>query len=359
MAVGTERRGGQEVPDLGINQEQSKDATQGLVRLSFAYVYEVVLDNKLLLVFNDNATAPKYQPLGGAYQCSDVAFNYLKRNYHLRSGQRASGDYEAPGTHDYRFLLPLAEVRPFLYDFLLGDLAPIEAADRCERQKIWQDMEAFGICAPSYLIDEPVDKALAALILCGIKHHCWSDRLTTLQRSWTWPYNSDLLAWGLRGPMRTWDELDALSQREYIFEARRELGEEIAATALFTRGEQSHLLGGDFYYRGRSYSVAFDYGFNCPSLMLTDCLRLSMTRKLEECFTMALERQEEAEYAAAGAWPLGFKPLCLLSAAEIEARMVPRFAQPSLDPNNPSCADHCRFILPSAPLHYPRSLEAY
>ena len=130
-------------------------------------------------------------------------------------------------------------------------------------------------------------------------------------------------------------------------------------SALFTRGEQSHLLGGDFYYRGRSYSVAFDYGFNCPSLMLTDCLRLSMTRKLEECFTMALERQEEAEYAAAGAWPLGFKPLCLLSAAEIEARMVPRFAQPSLDPNNPSCADHCRFILPSAPLHYPRSLEAY
>ena len=126
----------------GINLALVTAPLAGLVRLSFAYLYEVELDGKYLLVFNDNAEAPKYQPLGGAYQCPDVTLSYLKANYHLHSGKRRD-DFEAQGAHDYRFLLPLAEVKPFLYDFLLGDLAPIEEENPLRTVQDWGMLFVF------------------------------------------------------------------------------------------------------------------------------------------------------------------------------------------------------------------------
>lgn len=338
----------------GINLSWVTTPLAGLVRLSFAYLYEVELDGKYLLVFNDNLEAPKYQPLGGAYQCPDVTLAYLKFNYHLQSGKRRT-DFEAPGTHDYRFLLPLAEVKPFIYDFMLGDLAPIEEEERLERQKSWQDMEAYGICAPDYLIDEPFYLAWRQLIECGIKHRVWTDRLMALDKIWSWPRATDLQAFGIKGPVRTWDELDALGQREYILDTRRELCEEIAATKLLTSSEQKHFSWVDYEYVGRSYSVAFDYGFNCPSLMLTDCVRLTVSPKLGDLFHLALERQEDPNYHCAS----GFKPLRLFTLDEIKAAMVARTQPPSKNPYDPSCADHCRFILPNAPLHMPEALKAF
>lgn len=336
----------------GINLSLVAAPRAGLVRLSFAYLYEVVLDDQYLLVFNDNAESPKYQPLGGAYQCPDETLTYLKANYHLQSGKRRD-DFEAPGAHDYRFLLPLAEVKPFLYDFLLGDLAPIEEEDPLARQKSWQDMESYGVCAPDYLFDAPIYGALRQLIECGIKHRVWTDRLMALNKIWSWPRATDLQAFGVKGPARTWEELDALGQREYILDTRRELCEEIAATQLFTLSEQKHFSWVDYEYLGRSYSVAFDYGFNCPSLMLTDCVRLSVSPKLYDLFHLALERQDDQSYHSA----TGFKPFRLFTREEIEAAIVARTQQSSFNPNEPSCADHCRFILPDAGLHMPEALE--
>ncbi len=331
----------------GINLSLVTAPQAGWVRLSLAYLYVVELAGKYLLVFNDNTKAPKYQPLGGAYQCPEVTYAYLQRNYHLRSGQRRP-TYEAPGAHDYRFLLPLVEVKPFLYDFLLGDLAPIEEEDPAVRRRLWQEMEAYGVCAPDFLLDRPVYQALKDLIACGIKHHCWSRQLALLQQAWSWPRALDLQAFGLKGPVRTWDELEALGQREYILDTCRELSEELADTKLFTAEELKHFSWVESDYLGRSYSVAFDEGFQCPSLMLTDCLRVQVSPELHKLFALALERQAEQP---------GFKPLRLCTQAEIRASMVARTQAPSLDPQHPSCADHCRFILHEAKLHLPKSLQ--
>lgn len=353
----------------GINYGQQVKPNVGLVRLSFAYLYQVEIDDQYLLIYNDNEEAPKYQPIGGAYQCPDRTFKYLQENYRLRSGQRAKSaqrarDYEAPGQHDYRFLLPLVEVRPFLFDFLLGDsFRYYDEEDLPELKRLWQLYDSCGQYSPQRLLNEEVEEAWEQLVACGIEHRSWSKQLSKVAKSW--PYSQDYAALGLRDPVRSYDEIKTLAQREQIngfYSTKRELYEELSATELFLPGELEEMESDDWDWRweylGRSYSVAFDQGFKCPTLMLTDCLRVNLdhtdNNNLRALVKKALWRQGDPEYR--DTFPNGFKPFRLFSADDIADTMVARDEEPSLYFYAPSCADHCRFILPDAPLYYPASM---
>lgn len=85
-----------------------------LVRISFAYLYRIKVDNKYLLVKNARGTG-KYQPVGGVYKMLGSERIELKNLYHVVDDDKVPLDKSSKD--DYRLQLPCKYLRRFVRRF--------------------------------------------------------------------------------------------------------------------------------------------------------------------------------------------------------------------------------------------------
>ena len=85
-----------------------------VIRISFAYLYRIVVDNKYLLVLNARNTG-KFQPVGGVYKFKSPEKNVLKNDYHVINDDKISIDDSSRS--DYRLQLKNRYLRSFLKRF--------------------------------------------------------------------------------------------------------------------------------------------------------------------------------------------------------------------------------------------------
>lgn len=89
-----------------------KDDT--IVRISFAYLYRIKIDNKYLLVKNERGTG-KYQPVGGVYKLKETEKIELKNRYHVKDDNKISIDESS--RDDYRLRIENKYLRKFVRRF--------------------------------------------------------------------------------------------------------------------------------------------------------------------------------------------------------------------------------------------------
>lgn len=85
-----------------------------IVRISFAYLYRIMIDNKYFLVLNARNTG-KYQPVGGVYKFKPSEINVLKNDYHVIDDDKISIDSSSRA--DYRLQLKNRYLRSFVKHF--------------------------------------------------------------------------------------------------------------------------------------------------------------------------------------------------------------------------------------------------
>ena len=85
-----------------------------IVRISFAYLYRIMIDNNYLLVLNARNTG-KYQPVGGVYKFKSSEKNVLKNEFHVIDDDKISIDNSSRS--DYRLQLKNRFLRSFIKHF--------------------------------------------------------------------------------------------------------------------------------------------------------------------------------------------------------------------------------------------------
>ena len=104
------------------------------IRISFAYLFRIKVDDKYLLVLNGRGTG-KYQPVGGAYKLYEREKQYLKDEFHV------SGDNKMPldscSKNDYRMFVPAEKLKAFVKRFCAtSDREQIENLSREFREEL-------------------------------------------------------------------------------------------------------------------------------------------------------------------------------------------------------------------------------
>ena len=85
-----------------------------LVRVSFAYLYRIKVDDKYLLVKNSRNTG-KYQPVGGVYKMEDEEKLFLKNRFHVIDDDDIPVDYSSQ--NDYRLCMKSKYLKAFVRRF--------------------------------------------------------------------------------------------------------------------------------------------------------------------------------------------------------------------------------------------------
>lgn len=84
-----------------------------LIRISFAYLYRIKVDDSYFLVLNNRSK--KYQPVGGAYKFYEEEGEYLSRHIPAESDNRIPVDEVTK--RDYRLLVKSKDLRRFVRRF--------------------------------------------------------------------------------------------------------------------------------------------------------------------------------------------------------------------------------------------------
>ncbi|RIL72282.1 hypothetical protein BUY49_03785 [Staphylococcus devriesei] len=84
-----------------------------LIRISFAYLYRIKVDDKYFLILNNRSE--KYQPVGGAYKFYEEEGVYLSRHIPAESDNRIPVDEVTK--RDYRLLVKNKDLRRFVKRF--------------------------------------------------------------------------------------------------------------------------------------------------------------------------------------------------------------------------------------------------
>ena len=87
------------------------------IRISFAYLYRIKVDDKYLLVQNNRNTG-KYQPVGGVYKLQDEEKIFLKNKFHVVDDDKISIDDSSK--NDYRLRIKNKYLRAFVKRFDKG-----------------------------------------------------------------------------------------------------------------------------------------------------------------------------------------------------------------------------------------------
>lgn len=85
-----------------------------LVRISFAYLYRIKIDDKYFLIKNARGTE-KYQPVGGVYKMYNNESIYLRHNFSAVDDDRIPIDESS--RNDYRLFIPNCHLRKFFCRF--------------------------------------------------------------------------------------------------------------------------------------------------------------------------------------------------------------------------------------------------
>ncbi|MDD3415415.1 MAG: hypothetical protein PHY47_15635 [Lachnospiraceae bacterium] len=84
------------------------------VRISFAYLFRIKVDDKYMLVLNGRGTQ-KYQPVGGAYKCSEEEKDYLCNKFSVVDDDKIKLDKSSH--NDYRLHVPVKYLKKFIKRF--------------------------------------------------------------------------------------------------------------------------------------------------------------------------------------------------------------------------------------------------
>lgn len=84
------------------------------IRISFAYLYRILIDGKYLLIKSSRKTG-KFQPVGGVYKYSDFEKEHLKINYFIEPDDKIICDKTSE--NDYRFYVKDKYLRKFVNHF--------------------------------------------------------------------------------------------------------------------------------------------------------------------------------------------------------------------------------------------------
>lgn len=121
------------------------------IRISFAYLFRIKIDNKYFLVMNSRNTG-KYQPVGGVYKYDQSEYTFLKNKYHVVDDDKISSD--SSSRLDYRLTLKNQDLRSFLKRFnsKKSNRERIEDASREFKEELintgvlsWTDLE-YRVC---------------------------------------------------------------------------------------------------------------------------------------------------------------------------------------------------------------------
>lgn len=85
-----------------------------IIRISFAYLYRIKVNNKYLLIKNERGTG-KYQPVGGVYKLSDNEKLELKNRYQVKDDNKIPIDKSS--RNDYRLRMENRYLRKFVRRF--------------------------------------------------------------------------------------------------------------------------------------------------------------------------------------------------------------------------------------------------
>lgn len=84
------------------------------VRISFAYLFRIKVDDRYLLILNGRGTE-KYQPVGGAYKANREEKIFLKEKYFLSEDDKIPVDKASKD--DYRMFVPAGRLKAFVRRF--------------------------------------------------------------------------------------------------------------------------------------------------------------------------------------------------------------------------------------------------
>lgn len=84
------------------------------IRISFAYLFQIKIDNKYLLVMNSKGTS-KYQPPGGAYKYETAEWEYLIDEFCVQEDQNIAPSQST--RNDYRLFVPVKNLKKFIKRF--------------------------------------------------------------------------------------------------------------------------------------------------------------------------------------------------------------------------------------------------
>lgn len=85
-----------------------------LVRISFAYLFRIIIDGKYLLIQSSRKTG-RYQPIGGVYKYNDSEGEFLKKTYHIEPDDKIKTD--STSKNDYRFYVKDKYIKDFVKHF--------------------------------------------------------------------------------------------------------------------------------------------------------------------------------------------------------------------------------------------------
>lgn len=85
-----------------------------MVRISFAYLFRIKIDNKYLLVKNERGTG-KYQPVGGVYKFFDNEKTILMNKFKVVDDSKLPLDNFSK--NDYRLFVPCKFLKRFINRF--------------------------------------------------------------------------------------------------------------------------------------------------------------------------------------------------------------------------------------------------
>ncbi len=85
-----------------------------LIRISFAYLYRIKVDDKYLLVKNARGTQ-KFQPIGGAYKYNKSEKMYLAKEFYVVDDNKIPIDKGS--RNDYRLYVPAVNLKKFIKRF--------------------------------------------------------------------------------------------------------------------------------------------------------------------------------------------------------------------------------------------------
>lgn len=84
------------------------------LRISFAYLFRIKVDDKYFLVLNNRGTQ-KYQPVGGAYKFYEEEKIYLRNKFKVSDDEKIKLDERS--RNDYRLNVPVKYIRRFIKRF--------------------------------------------------------------------------------------------------------------------------------------------------------------------------------------------------------------------------------------------------
>lgn len=87
---------------------------EGKIRISFAYLFRIKVDDKYFLVLNDRGTQ-KYQPVGGAYQYLEEEKIWLANKFKIAEDNKIVRDEASK--NDYRLFVPAMYLCSFIKRF--------------------------------------------------------------------------------------------------------------------------------------------------------------------------------------------------------------------------------------------------